>query len=233
MMAPRQATVRHAAPPSSVGVVALIHRTATITPTKQELLAIWLPGRPWLAGVDVGVPERVAAYRFDDPENVVGIETLLMRTADGRLLQLPLTYRGAPLDGAEAALVGTTEHSVLGPRWVYDGCADPVSVHALATAILTGGHEAGLEVDTGAGVHPEQPGMRVLGSGTPPAAVPRPAAVTGADGPAGALVDAGGVQLTIRRLLDGPEPPTDGVETLTGTWPGVDRPVLLATARPS
>jgi len=34
---------------------------------------------------------------------------------------VPLTYRGAPLDGAEDALVGTTEHGVLGRRWVYDG----------------------------------------------------------------------------------------------------------------
>ena len=122
------------------------------------------------------------------------------------------------------ALVGTTEHSVLGPRWVYDGCADPVAMHALATAILTGGHEAGLEVDTGSGApQAEEPGMRVLGSGIPPAAVPAVGAVSATDGPDGTVVDLGGVQLVVRpaagrsraaRRLD--------VETLTGTWPGVD-----------
>jgi hypothetical protein len=212
--------------------VALIHRTASITPTKLELLASWLPGRPWLVGADVGMPERVQAYRFDDPAEVVGIETLLVRTADGWLVQVPLTYRGAPLDGAEAGLVGTTDHTVLGRRWVYDGCVDPVGMHALATAILTGGHEAGLEVHTDSGVHHEQPGMRVLGSGTAPAAVPTPDTITCTDGPAGTLVELGAVQLTVRRRLDGPEPPTTGVETLTGTWPGFEQPVLLATARP-
>ncbi len=42
---------------------------------------------------------------------------------------VPLTYRGAPLDGAgEEALVGTAEHGVLGRRWVYDGVHDPLLV---------------------------------------------------------------------------------------------------------
>ena len=44
---------------------------------------------------------------------------------------VPMTYRGAPLDGAEHALIGTTEHGVLGQRWVYDGCHDPVLVAQL------------------------------------------------------------------------------------------------------
>ncbi|MFV2173508.1 hypothetical protein ACFHW2_25100 [Actinomadura sp. LOL_016] len=48
---------------------------------------------------------------------------------------MPLTYRGAPLDGAEHALVGTMEHGVLGRRWVYDGCHDPMMVAQLLALI--------------------------------------------------------------------------------------------------
>jgi hypothetical protein len=77
------------------------------------------------------------------------------------------------------------EHSVLGPRWAYDGCADPVAMRALVAAILTGGHEAELEVDAGAGLERREPTARVAGSGTPPAAVPELAAVAAADGPDG------------------------------------------------
>lgn len=55
---------------------------------------------------------------------------------------MPLTYRGAPLPGAEPWLVGTMEHSVLGRRWVYDGCGDPVHVAALVATILAGGIQA-------------------------------------------------------------------------------------------
>lgn len=47
----------------------------------------------------------------------------------------PLTYRGAPLDGADHALLGTAEHGVLGRRWIYDGCHDPVLVAQLLAFI--------------------------------------------------------------------------------------------------
>lgn len=48
---------------------------------------------------------------------------------------VPMTYRGAPLQGADEALIGTTEHGVLGKRWVYDGGHDPVLVGELAALI--------------------------------------------------------------------------------------------------
>jgi hypothetical protein len=48
---------------------------------------------------------------------------------------VPLSYRGAPLDGADHALVGTMEHGVLGQRWAYDGCHDPVLVDQLLALI--------------------------------------------------------------------------------------------------
>ena len=59
-----------------------------------------------------------------------------------RIYQVPLSYRGYELAGASEWLIGTMDHSVLGKRWVYDACADPVYVKALATAIITGQQEA-------------------------------------------------------------------------------------------
>jgi len=211
--------------------MALLHQ-ATISPTKLAALSAWLPGRSWLDGADVGTLSQLGAYRFDYPAGAVGIETLLVSTGDGRLVQVPLSYRAAPLAG-EDALVTTMQDSVLGPRWAYDGCADPVAMRALAAAILTGGHEAELEIDTGVGLERREPTVRVIGSGTPPAAVPALAAVAATDGPDATVVSAGALVLTVRRRLDLPEPATAGAQTLHGTWAGSDAPVLLATARPA
>src|SRR4051794_16111111 len=149
--------------------MALLHR-ATVSPSKLELLTDWLPSRSWFPA---GLPlERVGSFRFDDPAGEVGGETLLVGTGDGTLLQVPLTYRNAPVDGLERHLVGTAEHSVLGRRWVYDGCADPVWAAALATAVLTGGTQAEELVETGDGdLAPRDPDVTVRGSGSAGAAV--------------------------------------------------------------
>ncbi len=139
-------------------LMALLHR-ADIRPSKLELLAAWLPSRNWYTGgAEVA---RVAAYRFDDPAGQVGIETLLVRGGDGPVHQVPLTYRGTPLDGADEWLVGTTEHSVLGRRWVYDAVGDPVYAAALAEAILagTGQAEEYFEVDGRREVRPPSMGI--------------------------------------------------------------------------
>ncbi|MET9851207.1 maltokinase N-terminal cap-like domain-containing protein [Streptomyces ossamyceticus] len=114
--------------------MAIIHRT-TLTPTKLELLTVWLPGRPWYRG-GAGEPRlaRAGGFRLDDPEGEVGIEFMVATDTAGPEpvhYLAPLTYRGAPLDGAEHSLIGTTEHGVLGTRWVYDGCHDPVLVTEL------------------------------------------------------------------------------------------------------
>ncbi|WP_244892038.1 maltokinase N-terminal cap-like domain-containing protein [Nocardia beijingensis] len=50
---------------------------------------------------------------------------------------VPLTYRGSPLPDAAESVVGTSEHGVLGTRWVYDATRDPVAV-AQIVALLTG-----------------------------------------------------------------------------------------------
>ena len=76
----------------------MFHR-ATITPTKAELIARWAPTQPWGPPADVPI-EVIGSYRFDDPDGRVGMETHLV-TAGGTLLQVPLTYRDEPLDGAD------------------------------------------------------------------------------------------------------------------------------------
>ncbi|MFB8078976.1 1,4-alpha-glucan branching protein [Streptomyces sp. NPDC056013] len=122
--------------------MAVVHRT-TMQPTKLELLTEWLPTREWHAGGEAR-PERVGGFRLDDPAGEVGIEFMVVTDGegDGATTHLvPLTYRGEPLDGAEHALVGTSEHGVLGKRWIYDGTHDPVLVGQLY-ALLTGRAQA-------------------------------------------------------------------------------------------
>jgi hypothetical protein len=109
--------------------MAVIHHT-TLTPGKLELLAAWLPAQPWYARTG-RQPElsRAGGFRLDDPDGEVGIEFMVVTDSSGDrpcIYHVPLSYRGAPLDGADDALIGTTEHGVLGTRWVYDGPRDPV-----------------------------------------------------------------------------------------------------------
>ncbi|MGV9266816.1 maltokinase N-terminal cap-like domain-containing protein [Kitasatospora sp. NPDC003701] len=121
--------------------MAAIHRT-TMTPTKLELLTGWLPRQDWYLG-DADAPELVRAggFRLDDPEGEVGIEFMIV--VDGSAQQpvaylVPLAYRGSALEGApREALIGTSEHGVLGTRWIYDGVHDPV-VTAQLRALLRG-----------------------------------------------------------------------------------------------
>lgn len=119
--------------------MALFHR-ATITPTKAELIAAWAPTQPWGPPAGAAV-EVIGSFRFDDPDGRVGMETHIVRAGD-TLLQVPLTYRDEPLDGAEDGLIGEMEHSALGTRWVYDGLRDPRFVIMLAGVTMTGQGEA-------------------------------------------------------------------------------------------
>src|SRR5512139_603579 len=120
--------------------MAVIHNT-TMTPGKLELLAAWLPSRPWYAGGGRDPePTKAGGFRLDDPDGEVGIEFMVVNdgsTEPPVSYLVPLGYRGAPLDGAEHALIGTSEHGVLGRRWVYDGMHDPVVVAQLL-ALLQG-----------------------------------------------------------------------------------------------
>ena len=47
----------------------------------------------------------------------------------------PMTYRASALAGADGALIGTTEHGVLGRRWIYDGIGDPILIGQLVALI--------------------------------------------------------------------------------------------------
>jgi hypothetical protein len=145
--------------------MALLHH-ATITPTKKELLDAWLPSQAWASGLPE--PQEltvVGGYRFDDPDGEVGVEGIVLGAADGGFVHVPLTYRAAPLAGADEHLVGTMEHSALGRRWVYDAEGDPVWHAAVTATVLAGGSgaEEYFEVD---GVREtREPLVAVRGSG--------------------------------------------------------------------
>lgn len=129
-----------------------------LSPGKLELIEEWLPKQPW-AKVEPGTKlNRVSSFRFDDPAGEVGVEFHLVKAADGddTVYQVPLTYRGAPLAGAEEHLITEMDHPKLGHRWVYDGAADPVCALETLRAIVTGGRsvdefwqtDSGLEKNT-------------------------------------------------------------------------------------
>ena len=212
--------------------MALLYQ-ATVAPSKIELLLAWVPTQPWLGDVDASTVEAVGAYRFDDPDGEVGIETHLLRTADGRILQVPVTYRGSPPAGAELSLIATTQHSVLGERWVYDACGDPVYVMALASAVLRGGRQAELDVVTDAGLERRQATTRVSGSGSPDCAIPPIGLVTDSSEGSTTVVRAGHLELILFRIVDprNENGAHGGAQRLVGTWPEHDTPELLALAR--
>jgi hypothetical protein len=219
--------------------MALLHR-AELRPSKIELVQGWAPAQPWFAG-DAADLTSVGAFRFDDPDGEVGIETLLVRAGDGPVLQVPLTYRGAPLDGGERSLIGTMEHSVLGTRWVYDAVGDPAYLLAVATAVLTGGRQAELYVEIDGEMVRREPSALVVGSGAPGTPVPPLAAVGEISTryqEGSTVVEAGSLVLAVIRApvptgpggrhLDEPAPAAGTVHgELTGTWSGRPDPVTL------
>ncbi|MBU8579304.1 CG0192-related protein [Brevibacterium luteolum] len=188
---------------------------AELSPGKLELVQAWLPSQEW-SGLDAEVPlEVVTSYRFDDPAGEVGIEMHLVRSADdadGPIYQVPVTYRGAPLEGAEDALITTMEHSVLGKRWVYDAVADPVFVEQARRTIA--------EADTSA----EE--IIVDGDNPGPRTDIADARGTGWDAAIKAVEEA---DLNVTRLLEADQ--LAGAETgpgmLMATWDGQSAPVEL------
>jgi hypothetical protein len=206
--------------------MALLH-AAEINPSKIDLVRTWAPTQPWFEGDDVGL-EVIGAYRFDDPDDEVGIETLLVRSGDGPILQIPLTYRGAPLAGAEEWLITTMEHSALGDRWVYDACGDPVYAAAIAATILLGGSEAALEREQDGVRSPVEPTMRVTGSGTA-SELDTVGLVDVRDHDGATLVITSVAEIEVLRVVG--EAWAMGGNTLTAKWAGQDDPVLLAVAR--
>jgi len=203
--------------------MAIIHQ-ATISPSKLELVAGYLPSVPPLAPfADPGLTQ-VGAYRFDDPAGDVGIETIVMTNAGGALLQMPLTYRSTPLDGAEDALLGTMEHSVLGDRWIYNACREPVYVAELARAMMTGGAGAPEMVETPDGPVEREPSVTVRGSGSSseaPTVDSVQVEVIGTD----THIMAGDLTIVLHHVLDAA---TSGSPQLLGTWDSLAEPIQLA-----
>ncbi len=209
--------------------MALLHR-ADLTPTKLELLAAWLPGCPWFQEGSADGLARVAAYRFDDPAGEVGMETMLVAVGDGPVYQVPLTYRSAPLDGAGERLIGTTDHSVLGRRWVYDACGDPVYAQALASAVLADTGQADEMIETDGELRRREPSMTITGSGVHDGDVPAVGAVRNVEQGDPTLIVTDTVELVVVRRLAGIDARPGA--TLTGTWSGRPTPQPLAYASP-
>jgi hypothetical protein len=202
--------------------MALFHR-ATLTPTKAELIAEWAPTRPW--GPSAADPiEVIGSYRFDDPDGRVGMETHLV-AAGGALMQVSLTYRDEPLDGADDALITEMQHSVIGTRWVYDGLRDPRLVVMLAAVAMTGQGEAlGMAVYDGRWyIVPSN--VRIQGGGWTRERVAVDGFELAADDATAAVLRNDRFQLSVfRRPRPGPRPPIG----LTATWDGQSDAVVLA-----
>jgi 1,4-alpha-glucan branching enzyme len=109
----------------------------------RHLLETWMPRQRWYpakgrgVGVrDLGwVPLSVPGPPGDAP-TAVEVHLLGLDSGDRlEVVQVPLSYRHAPLPDHEPALVGQVDHPRLGPRWVYDAPHDPDFVAALLAAL--------------------------------------------------------------------------------------------------
>ena len=194
--------------------MAILHQ-ATLTPSELELLSSYAI-KVGLTDSPADLLSQVGAYRFDDPAGQVGIEAHIIGVAGHQPLHIPVTYRNAALDGAESALIGTMDHSVLGKRWMYDACHDPVYVRELIRVILTGDTEVEQFVQTDDGPIARPSSASVAGSGAPGTAVPAVEAIR---------VDRNGSvsSITTNELVASVyHSPVEGESglTLVGTWPG-------------
>jgi 1,4-alpha-glucan branching enzyme len=148
-----------------------------LQPPLDQLLHRWMPAQRWYPAKGRGVGlRRLGGRRLEDAAGEVGIEVHVVGLDSGDrvdAVQVPLTVRGAPLEGADGALVGEAAHSELGRRWIYDAPHDPAYVEALLQALeLAGGTarpnaSAGSRVLTG-----EQSNTSIIvGAGTPDAVI--------------------------------------------------------------
>ena len=202
--------------------MALFH-VATLTPSKAELIAGWVPDQPW--GPSANQPiSLIGAFRFDDPNGRVGMEVHLVKAGE-MVLQVPLTYRDEPLAGAEDALIVEMEHSVLGTRWVYDGLRDAELVTMLAAVAMTGQGEAlGMAQHEGRWlIAPSN--VRISGGGWTQERGPVDGFELVEEGQEHALFRNDRFDLTVMRRATPGEPPAIG---LTATWEEQPNPVVLA-----
>jgi Maltokinase N-terminal cap domain len=205
--------------------MAIVHR-ATITPTKAQLIADWAPSQAWGPPPDVPL-EVIGAFRFDDPDARVGMETHLVRYGT-TLLQIPLTYRDEPLEGADDAFIVEMQHSALGTRWVYDGLRDPRLVVMLAAVAMTGQGEALAMAVYDGRWYIAPTNVRIQGGGWTQERVPVDGFELQHDDASGAVLHNDRFELTVfRRPVQGPRPAIG----LTATWDGQPEPFVLAEVR--
>ncbi len=111
-------------------------------PARLSALGEWMATQRWYAGKG-HVPRltQVGGWRYADPQGQARVEALLVRddaASTPVLYHVPLTYREAPLAGADAALVPGVGEAA-GPGWRgYDGPHDPAYVRALLGELSTG-----------------------------------------------------------------------------------------------
>jgi hypothetical protein len=205
--------------------MAILHQ-AELQPTKLELLEEWLPRQSWFPASGPAPLRKVGSYRFDDPAGEVGIETMIV-AAGSSTVQVPLTYRNQPLAGADAWLVGTMQHSVLGPRWVYDACADPVYLTALAASIMLALPQAEQYLEVEGKLEVLAQSVLVQSSGPKFETVPGVTSAMPRTTAAGTAIETANFTLVVVRRLDLDGQPA-GRLTLTGTWLGQKDKVQLA-----
>ncbi|MBG0741660.1 1,4-alpha-glucan branching protein GlgB [Paeniglutamicibacter antarcticus] len=105
-----------------------------------ELLTTWLPDQRWYPAKGSTVALHSAGgFRLADSspdkgaDAGVGLEVHFIAVDDGnrtQVLQVPLSFRSAPLAGADAALVAEIEDPALGRLWIYDAPHDQVFISA-------------------------------------------------------------------------------------------------------
>ncbi|WP_333618727.1 maltokinase N-terminal cap-like domain-containing protein [Dietzia sp.] len=195
-----------------------IYTTASLNPSKPEAIAAALRSSGVAPHASTDSFTQLASYRFDDPAGGVGMEIHIVRDDEGRILQVPLTYRGAPLDQAVSPVV-EMDHSILGRRWVYLGLEDPVFRTELARTIAVAGSGAEF-IDAESGNELDAPVAAVRGTGIAGGEAPSEAALADLAERLvlrSVLVDADGNAAGDNAAGDGNAP---AAGELLGTWPG-------------
>lgn len=207
--------------------MALMHQT-TMAPSKLEVIAAWLPTQSWFDG-DANKLESLGGYRLDDPAGEVGLEGVLITAGSDTVYHVPMTYRGSLREGGEAALMGTSEHGVLGTRWISDAAGDPVYRAVIAELIATGAPQAEEFVQGADGTQKlRDPAVRIQGSGNPGDQVPNLADATSENVGSRTRVEADLAVLDIVRVVDPTLQAGADQYSLRGTWR--DQPNLAVLA---
>lgn len=129
---------------------------------------------------------------------------------------VPMTYRGAPLDGAEQALIGTAERGVLGRRRIHDGCHDPVPIAQLIAFVEGRAQAQGQSVS-------DTPDPTVTRAYTVPAAQEIATKDTTDDAEGTLLPGPPGTTLRLHRVLQVAAPlPKDAIGHVSGVWDDPD-----------